>query len=65
VPGVRVPDAVVDRMRTAEAAGRARAEGLAIAREIAAEVRPLVQGMEISTAWGAIESALGVMEAVV
>jgi hypothetical protein len=51
-------------MRRAEAAGRAPAEGLTIAREIAAEVRPLVQGLEISTAGGSIESALGVMEAV-
>ena len=64
VPGVRVPDAVVERMRRAEIAGHAAAEGLAIAREIAADVRPLVQGVEISTAGGSIESALGVMEAV-
>jgi methionine synthase I (cobalamin-dependent)/5,10-methylenetetrahydrofolate reductase len=64
VPGVRVPDAVVERMRRAEATGHAPAEGLAIAREIAADVRPLVQGIEISTAGGSIESALGVMEAV-
>jgi methionine synthase I (cobalamin-dependent)/5,10-methylenetetrahydrofolate reductase len=64
VPGVRVPAAIVERMRRADAAGRAQAEGLAIAREIAADVRPLVQGIEISTAGGSIESALGVMEAV-
>src|SRR5829696_835440 len=50
VPGVRVPDAVVDRMRRADVAGRAADEGLTIAREIAAEVRPLVQGVQISTA---------------
>src|SRR4029078_5357689 len=42
VPGVRIPDAVVDRRRTADANGRARDEGLAITREIAAEIRPLV-----------------------
>ena len=35
VPGVRVPEAVLDRMRRAER-GRAAAKGLAIAREIAA-----------------------------
>lgn len=65
LPGVRVPDAIVDRMRRAEASGRAAAEGTAIAREIAAEVRPLVQGIQISTAAGAVEAALGVIEAVV
>jgi len=60
-----VPEAVVERMRHAEANGRAAAEGLAIAREIASEIRPLVQGIQISTAGGSIENALGVMEAVV
>jgi 5,10-methylenetetrahydrofolate reductase len=63
VPGVSVSEAVVERMRRAEAAGRAAAEGLAIASEIVAEVRPHVQGIQISTAAGAIESALGVMKA--
>jgi homocysteine S-methyltransferase len=62
VPGVRIPDAVVDRMRTADANGRARDEGLAIAREIAAEIRPLVQGVQISTAPKAVEMALGLIE---
>jgi methionine synthase / methylenetetrahydrofolate reductase(NADPH) len=64
IPGVRVPDEVVERMRRADANGRAAAEGLEIAREIAAEIRPLVQGVQISTAGESIESALGVMEAV-
>jgi methionine synthase / methylenetetrahydrofolate reductase(NADPH) len=64
IPGVRVPDAIVERMRRADGNGRAAAEGLAIAREIAAEIRPLVQGVQISTAGESIESALGVMEAV-
>jgi homocysteine S-methyltransferase len=64
VPGVRVPDSVVARMREAEAAGRAGEEGLAIAREIAAQVRPLVQGIQISTTLKAIDAALGVIDAV-
>jgi homocysteine S-methyltransferase len=65
LPGVRVPDAIVERMRRAEANGRAQAEGLTIAREIAAEIRPLVQGIQISTTGDSIESALGIVEAVV
>ena len=64
VPGVRVPATVVDRMRRAEAAGRAAAEGITIARETAAAIRPRVQGLQISTSAGAVESALSVMEAV-
>ncbi|MEP6592288.1 MAG: bifunctional homocysteine S-methyltransferase/methylenetetrahydrofolate reductase, partial [Acidobacteriota bacterium] len=63
VPGVRVPAEVVDRMRHAEAAGRAAAEGLAIAREVTAAIRGLVQGVQISAPGGAIESVLGVIEA--
>lgn len=64
VPGVRVPDRVVERMRQAEGEGRAAAEGVAIAREVAAEIRPLVQGLQISTAAGTVAAALQVMEAV-
>jgi homocysteine S-methyltransferase len=64
VPGVHVPQAVIERMRRAEADGRAADEGLAIAREVAAEVRPLVRGVQISTAPKAIDMALGVIEAV-
>jgi homocysteine S-methyltransferase len=62
VPGVRVPDAVVDRMRRAESAGRAAEEGLAICREIAIELRPRVQGMQISASAGAVERVLSVLE---
>ncbi len=65
LPGVSVPSVVVERMRRAEANGRAAAEGLAIAREIAAEIRPLVQGIQISPTGDSIESALGIVEAVV
>jgi len=64
VPGVRVPDSIVERMRRAEAGGRAAEEGLAIAREVAADIRPLVRGVQISTAPKAIDMAIGVIEAV-
>ena len=62
VPGVRIPEAVLERMRRADADGRAAAEGLAIAREIAAEVRPFVRGVQISTAPRAIDMALGLID---
>ena len=63
VPGVNVPAALVERMRRAENAGRAAAEGILIARELVSEVRPLVQGLQISPAAGALEAALQVMNA--
>jgi homocysteine S-methyltransferase len=62
VPGVRVPDAIVERMHRADADGRAADEGLAIAREIALAIRPLVQGVQISTTPRAIDMALGLID---
>jgi methionine synthase / methylenetetrahydrofolate reductase(NADPH) len=63
VPGVRVPDAIVDRMRSADAAGSATEEGLSIACEIAVEIRPLVQGVQLTPAMGSLHSSFGVMRA--
>ena len=63
VPGVHVPELIVERMRRAEADGRAPQEGLSIACEIAVEVRTFVQGVQISPAAGALRSGLGVMKA--
>ena len=64
VPGVRVPERILERMRKAEGDGRAADEGLAIAREVASEIRPLVQGIQISTAPRAVKMALAVIDAV-
>jgi homocysteine S-methyltransferase len=65
VPGIRVPDELVDRMRRAEEQGEGRKEGLAMAREIITGIRPLVQGLQIATPAGALDSALQVLETVV
>jgi homocysteine S-methyltransferase len=64
VPGVNVPAEVLERMRQADAAGRAPAEGVAIAREVVAGIRSLVQGLQITTAGGAIDAAIEVIETV-
>src|SRR5205814_8765638 len=61
VPGVRVPDALLDRMRRADS-GEAVAEGIAIAREIARNLRNAVQGLQVSTASGDIEAVLRVLD---
>jgi homocysteine S-methyltransferase len=63
VPGVRVPPAIMERLRRADASGAVAAEGLAIASEIAAAVRPHVQGIQISTSTNAIGTALAVIQA--
>jgi homocysteine S-methyltransferase len=64
VPGVRVPPALVERMRQAEDKGTARAEGVAIARELVSTVRPFVNGVQIGTPGRDIASILGVLEGV-
>ena len=48
-PGVRVPEALLERMRHVGPPEKAHAEGLAIAREIAEQLRPLVQGLQMSS----------------
>ncbi len=65
VPGIEVPAAVIERMRRAEASGAeaARAEGLAIARELASGLDELVQGFQLTAPAGDVERALSVLEA--
>jgi homocysteine S-methyltransferase len=62
VPGVRVPDALMERMRRADGLDAAAAEGVAIGREIAAGLRHAVQGIQVSTQTGNIDAALGVLD---
>jgi homocysteine S-methyltransferase len=62
VPGVRVPDALLERMRRADGSEAATREGIAIARETAVELKAAVQGLQVSTASGDIEAALAVLD---
>ena len=47
---VSMPDEIMARMAAVETPERARAEGIAIAQEMLAEARPLVQGVQVSAA---------------
>jgi homocysteine S-methyltransferase len=62
-PGVDVPDAVVERMRTAQASGAEAAleEGVTIALEMIEAVRPLVAGFHLSAPGGRVDVALRVL----
>jgi len=62
VPGVRVPDGLMERMRRADGQDAAAAEGIAIAREIAGVLRGAVQGIQVSTQTGNIDAALAVVD---
>jgi methionine synthase / methylenetetrahydrofolate reductase (NADH) len=62
VPGIHVPGALLERMRSADGPEAAAGEGIAIAREIAAELRTGVQGIQVSTQSGNVEAALAVLD---
>jgi methionine synthase I (cobalamin-dependent)/5,10-methylenetetrahydrofolate reductase len=62
---VPVPEEFIERMRQASDAEAARAEGIAIAREIVARVRPMVAGVQISSPSGRYQMAIEVAEAAI
>jgi len=57
-----VPDALLERMRRADGSESAIREGIAIARETAGELKGAVQGLQVSTPSGDIDSALAVLD---
>jgi len=64
VPGVRVPDQVLERMRRADGAEAAAAQGIAIARETVTAIRGMVQGVHIAAPGGRIDAALAVLDGI-
>ncbi len=59
VPNIRVPEPLLERMRRAESAGTADDEGIAIAQEIARELRTRAQGLQIG---GPMQSIFAVLD---
>jgi methionine synthase / methylenetetrahydrofolate reductase(NADPH) len=66
VPGVVVPDEVLQRMRRASEQGREHGvqEGIAIAREMFDRVRGQVQGLQVSAPFGRVDLALQVFDGI-
>jgi homocysteine S-methyltransferase len=60
---VSVPDSILERMARAQTPELARAEGVAIAREMLIAARQMVQGAQISAPLGRYSSAVDVLEA--
>jgi 5,10-methylenetetrahydrofolate reductase len=60
---VSVPDSILERMARAQTPDAARAEGVAIAREMLVAVRHTVQGAQISAPQGRYNLAVDVIEA--
>lgn len=60
---VSVPDSILERMARAQTPEAARAEGVAIAREMLIAAKQTVQGAQISAPMGRYTSAVDVLEA--
>ena len=61
---VPVPEEYMERIRRVDSAEKARDEGVAIAREMVARVRGMVQGVQLSAPFGRYQMALDVAEAI-
>jgi homocysteine S-methyltransferase len=62
VPGVVIPDDVMERMKKREDKEEARLEGVKICIEIIEKIRPYVKGIQISPPFGNIQTALDVIK---
>jgi methionine synthase / methylenetetrahydrofolate reductase(NADPH) len=61
---VPVPQGYMERMRRADSADKARGEGVAIASEMTAKIRQMVQGVQLSAPFGRYEMAVQVAGAI-
>jgi homocysteine S-methyltransferase len=64
VPGVHVPESILERMRRADTREKARAEGIAIAGETLRALALHVQGVQIAAPFGRYDTAIEVADAI-
>jgi len=62
VPGVVVPDSIMERMAKADTKEAQKAEGIAIARESVEGISDRVQGIQVSAPFGNVNTALSIMQ---
>ena len=62
VPGTKVPEPIMERMRKADKKGKALEEGINIARETIACIRSQVQGIQVSVPFGKIRHPIEVLK---
>ena len=62
VPGVEIPDAILERMSKAKTKEEGRTLGIDIAREIRDEISDRVAGFQVSAPFGIIDLALQVLD---
>ncbi len=64
VPGMNVPDNIMERMKKAGSGADARAEGIKIAQESLKKTKDMVDGVYIMPPLGRYESAIKVLEVI-
>ncbi len=62
IPGINIPDAVMERMAAAESKEAQRKTGIAIAREMVEKARDRIAGIQVSAPFGNVETALAVIQ---
>ena len=62
IPEVTIPDYILERMRKVTDKEKAKLEGVAIARETLAQVKPYIQGAQVSAPFGRVDLALKVLK---
>ena len=62
VPGVVVPDHIMQRIAVPETKEGQLAVGIEIAREALAEIRPFIAGVELSAPFGNVDTALKILQ---
>ena len=62
VPGVSIPESIMERMKAAPDKEAARRVGIETAREILAAVKPYVAGVQVSAPFGNVETAIAVLK---
>lgn len=64
VPGVKVPDDIMDRMRSAKTKSEALEIGINIAKETIRKVYPFVEGVQVSMPFRKVDYSLKVLEVI-
>ena len=64
VPGLRVPEAVMQRMRATDSDAAAAAEGVRVAQELGSRLARMVQGLHITAPSGRLQLALQTLSGV-
>ncbi len=63
VPGVSVPEEIMERMRAAKSKEEALKEGITIAQEMVCRIKDQVEGVQVSAPFGKVKHALSVLSA--